>query len=336
MKLRDHGFVPAFMSSDKDKAQRKVIKTVWGCNPIRLRLCPWHFKRAIDKKLSGPISRNIPSYDVIMGSTFFPDFLNISTWTSGIGGRGDRRRPSCPGQDRETILSIVTKHFHMHSLIDVPGHRTPAQIYIGAAAWKTWARCTTGNCIPIAKTTMLIEAHWKVLKRNHLYHYNRARLVLLVALCQPSIETWTCGCPSLLTSRYMICKYFVRRSPHGRFGPNHFFIHRRITAPFIRILDYNEGGRKCWASSLSYSGKNSAVPPMLPDDSDDGNDDDSNNDNIIFGDHISITSPGTDQKVITPPLLDTSIVANREQNLLRREERVMNHHNKTYIPSIHE
>ena len=195
----------------------------------------------------------------------------------------------------------------------VPGHRTPAQIYIGAAreiylfcnhhgyidtwvylfnewynprAWKTWTRCTAGDRIPMAKTTMLIEAHWKVLKRNHLYHYNRARLDLLVyvimdryfpdlrykfnrdtvigshatrwaneftkewnrlvgreensnanALYEPSTETWTCGCPSFLTSRYLVCKHLVRRSQHGRFGPNHFFIHRRITAPFIQILD---------------------------------------------------------------------------------------------------
>ncbi|KAG2222715.1 hypothetical protein INT45_011203 [Circinella minor] len=222
-----------------------------------------------------------------MASTLFPDFPGISAWTPSIGGRGGRRHPSCPAQDRETILNMVTKHFHMHPLIDVPGHRTPAQIYIGAAreiylfcnqrgyidtwvylfnewynprAWKTWTRCTAGDRIPMAKTTMLIEAHWKVLKRNHLYHYNRARLNLLVyvimdryfpdlrykfnrdtvigshatrwaneftkewnrlvgreeksnanALYEPSTETWTCGSPSFLTSRYLICKYLVRR-----------------------------------------------------------------------------------------------------------------------------
>jgi hypothetical protein len=33
--------------------------------------------------------------------------------------------------------------------------------------------------LPIGKTTMMIEAHWKVLKRTHLYHYNRARLDLV-------------------------------------------------------------------------------------------------------------------------------------------------------------
>jgi hypothetical protein len=42
-----------------------------------------------------------------------------------------------------------------------------------------WAKSAINNMIPIGKTTMLIEAHWKVLKRTHLYHYNRARLDLV-------------------------------------------------------------------------------------------------------------------------------------------------------------
>ncbi|KAG2212889.1 hypothetical protein INT45_006479 [Circinella minor] len=44
VKLRDHRFVPTFMFSDKDKAQMRAIETVWGRNPIRLRLCLWHLK----------------------------------------------------------------------------------------------------------------------------------------------------------------------------------------------------------------------------------------------------------------------------------------------------
>ncbi|KAI9259553.1 hypothetical protein BDA99DRAFT_410901, partial [Phascolomyces articulosus] len=47
-------------------------------------------------------------------------------------------------------------------------------------AWRNWARTAVPDRIPTAKTTKLIEAHWKVLKRNHLYRYNRPRLDLLV------------------------------------------------------------------------------------------------------------------------------------------------------------
>lgn len=47
-------------------------------------------------------------------------------------------------------------------------------------SWRNWARSSAPTAIPLSNTTMLIEAHWKVLKRNHLYHFNRAHLDLLV------------------------------------------------------------------------------------------------------------------------------------------------------------
>lgn len=47
-------------------------------------------------------------------------------------------------------------------------------------SWRQWAHSGVPGRIPVGNTTMLMEAHWKVLKRNHMYHYNRARLNLLV------------------------------------------------------------------------------------------------------------------------------------------------------------
>ena len=41
-----------------------------------------------------------------------------------------------------------------------------------------WARCTSPNII-IHKTTMFIESHWKILKRDYLYKFTRPRLDLL-------------------------------------------------------------------------------------------------------------------------------------------------------------
>lgn len=46
--------------------------------------------------------------------------------------------------------------------------------------WKRWARASIPERIPLAKTTMMIEAHWRVLKRKHLLHHNQPRLNLLV------------------------------------------------------------------------------------------------------------------------------------------------------------
>lgn len=51
--------------------------------------------------------------------------------------------------------------------------------------WYTWRKCcrwaksAIEGKVPTGKTTMMIEAHWKVLKRTHLYHHNRARLDLV-------------------------------------------------------------------------------------------------------------------------------------------------------------
>ena len=49
-----------------------------------------------------------------------------------------------------------------------------------ATAWRQWARSAIPGRIPAGKTMMFIEAHWKVLKRNHLYRRPHARLDMLV------------------------------------------------------------------------------------------------------------------------------------------------------------
>jgi hypothetical protein len=46
--------------------------------------------------------------------------------------------------------------------------------------WLLWARAARPFQIPNGKSTMLVESHWRVLKCNHLYHYNRPRLDFLV------------------------------------------------------------------------------------------------------------------------------------------------------------
>jgi hypothetical protein len=45
--------------------------------------------------------------------------------------------------------------------------------------WKLWARSVVEH-IPNGKSTMMIESHWRVLKRNHLYLNNRLRPEYLV------------------------------------------------------------------------------------------------------------------------------------------------------------
>ena len=46
--------------------------------------------------------------------------------------------------------------------------------------WILWARAATPNEICVFKTTMLVESHWKVIKRNYLPRFFRPRLDLVV------------------------------------------------------------------------------------------------------------------------------------------------------------
>ena len=46
--------------------------------------------------------------------------------------------------------------------------------------WILWARAATPDRICIFKTTMLMESHWKVIKRNYLPRFFRPRLDLVI------------------------------------------------------------------------------------------------------------------------------------------------------------
>ena len=46
--------------------------------------------------------------------------------------------------------------------------------------WKLFARSSYQRAMPIARTTMIVESHWRVLKHNYKYNYNRPRLDHLI------------------------------------------------------------------------------------------------------------------------------------------------------------
>ncbi|CAG8838020.1 43770_t:CDS:2, partial [Gigaspora margarita] len=77
------------------------------------------------------------------------------------------------------IINLVKKHFNMHSkiLINANGQLlTPTEIQKNACLWA----CSTHTTIPVGKTNMMIESHWRVLKHYYLNYFNRPRLDYLV------------------------------------------------------------------------------------------------------------------------------------------------------------
>jgi hypothetical protein len=112
-------------------------------------------------------------------------------------------------KERDTVLEILCRHFNAHPLIpDLNGtfrtldmiHRECAkEMYSWCKArdyyrlwaylffnwyrsgqWELWARSSNAQEIPVLKTTMIVESHWRKLKHDYLHRFNRPRVDLVV------------------------------------------------------------------------------------------------------------------------------------------------------------
>jgi hypothetical protein len=46
--------------------------------------------------------------------------------------------------------------------------------------WELWARSANPREIPVLKTTMIVESHWRRLKHDYLHRFNRPRIDLVI------------------------------------------------------------------------------------------------------------------------------------------------------------
>ena len=110
--------------------------------------------------------------------------------------------------EKDTVSRMFSRHFNAHSLIpDRNGifrsrteiHRECAsEMYSWCKAlgffrlwaylfvnwyrpsqWELWARSANATHIPILKTTMIVESHWRRLKHDFLHDFNRPRIDLV-------------------------------------------------------------------------------------------------------------------------------------------------------------
>ena len=111
--------------------------------------------------------------------------------------------------EQNTVLDIFSQHFNSHPLIpDQNGiYRSADRIYRDCAAemyhwcrskdyfrlwaylwvnwyqpdqWRLWARSANEKEIPILKTTMIVESHWRKIKHDYLHRFNRPRIDLVI------------------------------------------------------------------------------------------------------------------------------------------------------------
>ncbi|CAG8678213.1 23664_t:CDS:2, partial [Gigaspora margarita] len=203
-KLNCKGVKPKFILTDKDIAQIHAIKTVWPTSYIQL--CYWHLKKAIQKQLATTKTPKYTNYNAKEANLEF-SFIDVN-FHPRFNNQIEVSTTFCPVQHREHIIKLITKHFHYHPYIPMPNNYYFSEVQIREAAinemytycatnnlhwvwaylwvgwynpykWQIWARCTKKE-IPVLKTTMILESHWRLIKRDYLYKFNRPRIDLLV------------------------------------------------------------------------------------------------------------------------------------------------------------
>ncbi|KAJ3535176.1 hypothetical protein NMY22_g6606 [Coprinellus aureogranulatus] len=118
----------------------------------------------------------------------------------------NERRTFCVAEHREPIITMMERHFCAHPLI--PGYAPPssegirswavAQMYaycvkndlreVWAYLWENWYRRgrwelwarSAHTEIPVLKTTMILESHWRRIKHDFLHKFHMPRCDLLV------------------------------------------------------------------------------------------------------------------------------------------------------------
>ena len=111
--LRNAGFRPTYMFTDKDRGQINAMERVWGRDVVRL--CLWHFKRSVKMRLSGDKVQN-PNYDPQAARQRFP-FVSLDFLPSR-----DRSGKVYPDSDhRDAIGALVGRHYDMHPSIPFAG-----------------------------------------------------------------------------------------------------------------------------------------------------------------------------------------------------------------------
>ncbi|KAJ7143889.1 hypothetical protein C8R44DRAFT_141341 [Mycena epipterygia] len=262
------------------------------------------------------------------------------------------RRTFCPARFRDPIIDMMEKHFCAHPLLPGYAHPSPEGIrrwavlqmykfcvkhglqevwaylwgnWYKKSRWELWARSVHPE-IPVLKTTMILESHWRRIKQDFLHHFHMPRCdllawILIVKLAptyyrklnrllndtgryrllpcwrkafkrvwrkhekasitqpvNPAYKTdakkMICTCPSLPTSRFLICKHTVQGVKPV---PPVFFLEvkRRRSPPFWvhpslqPLVDDEASEQPCEPSPADIE----VDVPDIPPDSDDEDDD---------------------------------------------------------------
>jgi len=173
----------------------------------KIQLCFWHIKRALKKRLADNTPPKIITYSSTLANRDF-SFIDIEFYPSLNNQDKKSNFIFCPKDLRKNIILLFEKHLHFHSLIpNTNGNSLTSDeiwkisveemynfcfinglkhvwaylwsFWYEKRMWILWARSSFTIEICIFRTTMLMESHWKVVKRDYLPKFFRPRLDLV-------------------------------------------------------------------------------------------------------------------------------------------------------------
>ena len=110
IQLKIRGLEPDFFITDKDFAQISAARFVW--NNIKIQLCLWHIKKAVEARMTSNKKPQQVNYNGIVAQRQF-SFIDPSFRPSLT----KEKVVFCPKKIRPLVWKMMNNHLHQHSLI---------------------------------------------------------------------------------------------------------------------------------------------------------------------------------------------------------------------------
>ncbi|KAK9496120.1 hypothetical protein V1508DRAFT_401417 [Lipomyces doorenjongii] len=201
--LRREGLRPHVVHTDKDFAEITAASITFKRDNSNYNhhLCPWHSLRAIDQHLTGEV-KDETHWVLSKGQAKQCTSVQASI-LRGMVKRHLLRHPLLPKialdnvDTQQTVLYETYEEIHASSIKELLTYcKCIDQAKIFRYFWSNWYRPEFGNtgsvaCIPISRTTMRLESHWRILKKDYSSHLVRPRLdVLCYIICSGLVRSW--------------------------------------------------------------------------------------------------------------------------------------------------
>ncbi|KAK9246506.1 hypothetical protein V1506DRAFT_574143 [Lipomyces tetrasporus] len=225
--LRNAGLKPNTVHTDKDFAEVTAARIAFrpGNSRYNHHLCLWHSLRAIDPYVTGKVRGRVKSST---RTSALPSYLHfLMEEYEWILSKGQNQEVHCrsgatTSSQAFTLPRIVCdkssapeglvyesyEEIHASSCIEMLDYcKSIDQPRLFRYFWSNWYRPSCGNVgsrweiaslsgrsvssgtIPISRTTMRLESHWRILKKDYASHLVRPRLdVLAYIICTGLVE----------------------------------------------------------------------------------------------------------------------------------------------------